>query len=108
LAEHLIDLLVRFAERLEDLAEVSVHEILEQLSFMRIARVSKSFKLGRCCFSPWVLPSKEGPRRRCLELINLAFDSPFCQKTLNANAKKDDAKAKKGETTGVGICSSDL
>jgi hypothetical protein len=108
LAEHLIDLLVRFAERLEDLAEVSVHEILEQTVVhancpgQQVIQASSLlfFTMG-VAFQRRTPSSMPGIDQSCV-------DSPFCQKTFNANAKKDNAKAKKGETTGVGICSSDL
>jgi hypothetical protein len=43
-------------------------------------------------------------RRRCFGIPQSLADPPLLSKTFNAIAKKYDAKAKKGETTGMEIC----
>jgi len=53
-----------------------------------------------------LLLSKEPPASM-LGIAQSSADPPFLSKTFDAIAKKDDAKAKNGETTGMGICHND-
>jgi|HubBroStandDraft_6_1064221.scaffolds.fasta_scaffold15758_3 hypothetical protein len=54
-----------------------------------------------CCF-----PKNDPPS--LLGIAEGSADPPFQSKTFSAIAKKGDAKAKEGETTGLGACNNNI